>query len=263
MTSKLPAPGRFRLLGVDYACTRLEPLADELVQLAEAGQRGYVCVANAHTSSLALLDAGFRRCQRGSLRTVPDGVPLVWCGRLLGSPAFRVYGPALMWRVLDRGRRASLRHALLGGTPAQAEALAARARRELPGVALVSVQAPPQMDAADPRWQACWEEAVRARPQLIWVGLGAPKQELLMARMAPGTPALMVGVGQAFPQLAGQLPMAPAWMQRRGLEWAFRLSQEPRRLWRRYLLYNALFLASAPLDVARQRLGRRVGRPRS
>ncbi len=246
---------RYRLLGNEYACVDAEQLARWLVNASQAGRAGYVCIANVHTATSAWLDLGYRRCQQQSLLSVPDGMPLVWAGRLLGQPAARAYGAEVMWHTLDVGRAAGVRHFLLGGSQALLDALQRRVAVELPGAEIAGAIAPPTMDIDDPRWEMAWQQAAEAEADLLWVGLGAPKQERLMARYA-SVGLLQVGVGQAFALEAGTVPRTPKLLQRLGLEWAFRLAREPRRLWRRYLVYNALFLVGAPLDLVRQRLAK-------
>lgn len=243
---------QFELLGVQYACVTPGALQSWLVRAAEDGIQGYLCISNVHTATLSWLDGRYGACQRRSLLSVPDGMPLVWSGKALGEPACRVYGPDLMWRTLDHGRQAGIRHGLIGGTDVLLAALKARIQKRLPGVNIAAAEAPPFLETEDPAWEEVWDRVGQARPQLTWVGLGAPKQELLMSRMAGRLPGLMVGVGQAFAINSGAAKQAPAWVQGWGLEWLYRLGQEPARLWRRYLLHNSLFLVAAPVDIARQ-----------
>jgi N-acetylglucosaminyldiphosphoundecaprenol N-acetyl-beta-D-mannosaminyltransferase len=168
-----------------------------------------------------------------------DGAPIAWAQRRSGFTAHRVAGPDLMLAVLDRGRALGLRHALFGSTPGVVASLESNLRRRYPGVDLVAslAPAPGGEDAAE-----SVEVIARARPHLVWVALGAPKQELWAARNAAALgPALVLGVGAAFEFHAGRKKRAPRWMQQAGLEWLHRLAHEPRRLGWRYLSTNTLF----------------------
>jgi N-acetylglucosaminyldiphosphoundecaprenol N-acetyl-beta-D-mannosaminyltransferase len=191
---------------------------------------------------------------------VPDGQPLVWALNLLGHRlGDRVYGPELMDRACARAARSGQRIYLYGGrNPGALAQLARELRLRHPGLKLVGGYAPPfrELTAEEEEMVASGIDA--AQPDVVWVGIGVPKQEKWMAHMRGRLAApVLVGVGAAFDFHAGLVPQAPARMQRLGLEWLFRLVQEPRRLWRRYLRYNPWFVAVVTAQIARERLLRR------
>jgi N-acetylglucosaminyldiphosphoundecaprenol N-acetyl-beta-D-mannosaminyltransferase len=178
--------------------------------------------------------------------TVPDGQPLVWALNALGHGlSDRVYGPDLMERACARAARTGRRFYLYGGRNQGALVeLARMLRLRFPDLQIVGGYAPPFRDLTPEEDAAALADIERCRPDVVWVGIGVPKQEKWMARMRDRLSApVLIGVGAAFDFHAGLVPQAPAWMQRLGLEWAFRLAQEPKRLWRRYLRYNPRFVA--------------------
>jgi N-acetylglucosaminyldiphosphoundecaprenol N-acetyl-beta-D-mannosaminyltransferase len=206
-------------------------------------------LCNAYTLALADTDSAYRDLLRGAAVNFPDGKSVVWANRLahrdLDLPTERVYGPDLLHDVLSLGQEIGLRHYLLGSTPQVLAALDSRLRTLYPDALVVGQDSPPfrELTAAERG-----EQAGRIRTsgaQLVWVGLGTPKQDHEAARLARELPLVFVAVGAAFEFVAGTKPQAPQWMRRNGLEWVFRLACEPRRLWRRYLFGNVRFVAAA------------------
>ncbi len=176
---------------------------------------------------------------------VPDGMPLVWLGRRAfpEENVQRCYGPDLMLAVCQAGLATGMRHCLYGSTPEVLEALEANLKTRFPGICIVERIAPPfrALDASEKL--AISERINRAMPDVVWVGLGTPKQDLWLGEFREKLDApVLVAVGAAFNFHAGLLSQAPRWMQRSGLEWFYRLCREPRRLWRRYLLGNPRFV---------------------
>jgi N-acetylglucosaminyldiphosphoundecaprenol N-acetyl-beta-D-mannosaminyltransferase len=165
----------------------------------------------------------------------------------------RVYGPDLMLATLDRGRARGLRHYLYGATAQTLEALVQRVHERFPGVVIVGEEAPPFRELNDIEIAQMRERIVTAAPDVVWVGLGTPRQDEFVGKHADSLAATVVGVGAAFDFLAGAKRQAPLWMQRHGLEWAFRLATEPRRLWKRYVIGLPVFAAGALRDLRRQR----------
>jgi N-acetylglucosaminyldiphosphoundecaprenol N-acetyl-beta-D-mannosaminyltransferase len=203
----------------------------------------------------AVLEANF---------TVPDGQPLVWALNLLGHPlSSRVYGPDLMWKWCERAARTGARCYLHGGRN-EAEALARLTRRlrlAHPGLQVAGCSTQHFGEYSDAELDALATAINRARPDVVWVGLGVPRQEKWMQRMRPRLDAaVLVGVGAAFDFHAGLIRQAPDWMQRSGLEWLYRLANEPRRLWRRYLRYNPRFVIGFARQYSRHLRGRAPGR---
>ncbi len=190
-------------------------------------------------------DPAFRAAYAAATLVVADGKPLVWASRLLGTPLpAKISGADLVWPLMEIAAWRRWRVYLLGGAPGVADLAAARFRAEL-GVDVVGVDAPRiALDAADEEASAAAERAGAASPDLILVALGAPKQELWIHRFLPALgPAVALGVGASLDFVAGTARRAPSWVSRAGLEWAYRLAQEPRRLARRYLLKDPRFLA--------------------
>ncbi len=235
----------------DYAGTLA--LMDEAV---EHGSRGYVCVCNVHTVMASGEDPELRAALLSSSFNVPDGQPLVWAINSLGhSLGDRVYGPELMSRACDHASANGHRFYLYGGRNQGALVqLALNLRQRYPGVKIVGGYSPPHRPLTGEEQDAVAEEINGARADVIWVGIGVPKQEKWMARMRPLLDApLLVGVGAAFDFHAGLVPQAPPWIQEAGLEWAYRLAHEPRRLWRRYVRYNPRFLLAFARQLAAHR----------
>ncbi len=236
----MTTPARFNVLGVGVSALTLAQARDLVLGVRGTPRRGYVCCGTAYGLTAARADPALRRAFNEAWLTTPDGMPLVW----LGPPGVeRVYGPDLMLAVCAAGRATGLRHYFFGGTAGVAVELAARLTARFPGLAIVGHYEPPfrPLDAAElAAWRA---EISRLRPDVIWVGLGTPKQELFMAAQWRELDAgVLIGVGAAFDFHSGRVRQAPRWMQRSGLEWLFRLATEPRRLGPRYLKTNPLFV---------------------
>jgi N-acetylglucosaminyldiphosphoundecaprenol N-acetyl-beta-D-mannosaminyltransferase len=211
--------------------------------MAESGLGGTVCVATAHMAMEAFDAPDLRRSINAAERVTPDGMSLVWALRWLGVPqAQRVYGPRLMPEICARAEARGVAVGLYGGTPEVLEVLRSRLLERFPRLQLRFSHSPP-FRALSPDEDAAVVDAIAASGVgVLFVGLGCPKQERWMAAHREALPCALVGVGAAFDFLAGAKPQAPAWVQRAGLEWLFRLVCEPRRLWRRYLVGNARFL---------------------
>src|SRR3954451_4282797 len=248
------------VLGIPLALIDYAGTLDWIDRAIERGHRGYLCVAAVHTVMACQEDPELRRAVLGADFTVPDGTPLVWALRLLGQPIEnRVYGPELMDAACARAARTGRRFYLYGGrNPGALAQLARVLRLRHPGLLIVGGYVPPFRELTDAEEEAVAADIHRSGADVVWVGLGVPKQEKWMARMRPRlTAPVLIGVGAAFDFHAGLVNQAPAWMQRLGLEWAFRLSQEPRRLWRRYVRYNPRLVASFARQYGRHLRRRR------
>ncbi len=253
------APQTVEVLRVPLALTDYDRTLDWIAATVSARERGYVCVCNVHTVMASDEDDELRDALDGSAINLPDGQPLVWAINALGhSLAGRVYGPELMSRACARAATLGQRFYLYGGRNQGALVqLALNLRQRYPGVMIVGGYSPPHRPLSVEEEDAVVEEINRARADVVWVGIGVPKQEKWMARLRPRLDStLLIGVGAAFDFHAGLVPQAPNWLQEAGLEWAYRLAHEPRRLWRRYVRYNPRFLAG----FARQWLAHRRGR---
>ena len=196
-----------------------------------------VVVANAHGVTEARQDTEFRRLINNADLVVPDGMSLVWLGRLRSPRNIsRVSGPDLMEMFCQQAATKGYRHFFLGGAPGVPEEVVDRLRQRMPQLQVVGAYSPPFRALRSEEDDRLLEQIRQAAPDVLWVGLGCPKQERWLAdhRSRLNVP-VAIGVGAAFDFLAGRVRRAPGWMQRNGLEWLFRLSVEPRRLWRRYL----------------------------
>ena len=260
----LALPPAVELLGVPLALTTYEQTLDWIDSAVARRARGYVCVAATHTVMACQEDPELRAAVLGGSFTVPDGQPLVWALAALGHRLpDRVYGPTLMDRAFARAARTGSRMYLYGGRdsdPGHLPLLRRRLEERHPGVKVVGGQVPSYRPLGEAEADAVAEEINAAEPDVVWVGTGVPRQEKWMAQMRPRLEApVLVGVGAAFDFHAGLVPQAPERLQRLGLEWAFRLVQEPRRLWRRYARYNPRFVAGFARQYAGE-LRRRAGR---
>ncbi|HYG36748.1 MAG TPA: WecB/TagA/CpsF family glycosyltransferase [Clostridia bacterium] len=248
-------PLRTNVLGVGVSAINLDSAVAAVVQALEQNSKGYVCVTGVHGVSEAQEDPAFRRILNQAFLNTPDGMPMVWMGRLQGfADMDRVYGPDLMLRVCEISPARGITHFFYGGAPGVAEELKRRLEQRFPGLRIVGTYTPPFR----PLTQAEEEELIRRvgelKPDIMWVGLSTPKQEKFMAHYWQKLDAtLFFGVGAAFDFHAGRVRQAPRWMQRSGLEWFFRLICEPRRLWKRYLKNNPLFVFRAFCQLTRLR----------
>ena len=257
------------VLGIPLALTSYDEMMDWMDGRVRARDHVFLCAAAVHLVMVAQEDPEVREAVLSHDLVLPDGVPLVWAQRALGHrEASRVYGPDLMALYFERSVHSGVRHYLYGGRSQGALVeLALSLRRRYPGVRIVGGYSPPHVSdgsstrptpfrpltGAEEQWVA--DDINRSQADVVWVGIGQPKQELWMAQMRSRLEAsVLVGVGAAFDFHAGLVPQAPAWMQDYGMEWIYRLAQEPRRLWPRYARYNPRFVAGFALQFARHRL---------
>ncbi|QUS35114.1 WecB/TagA/CpsF family glycosyltransferase [Falsirhodobacter algicola] len=241
-----PAPtGSTNVLGVRVAALTLRGAAQRILAEVRARRKGHVCVTGVHGVIECRADPDLGAIHNRAVLTVPDGMPLVWALHRDGFPwAERIYGPDLMLAVLDQSQGTGIGHYLYGTTPEVLSRLERRLQQRFPRLRFVGSYSPPFRALTDAE-----EDAIAARINasgagIVWVGLSTPKQERWMARMRDRLDApILIGVGAAFDFHAGLKPQAPPRLQRAGLEWAFRLATEPRRLWRRYARIVPSFLA--------------------
>jgi N-acetylglucosaminyldiphosphoundecaprenol N-acetyl-beta-D-mannosaminyltransferase len=252
----VPTPRTATVVGVPLALTDYERTLDWIDMQVASREQGYVCVCNVHTVMASNEDTELRDALLSSSFNVPDGQPLVWALNALGhSLGARVYGPELMARSCARVISGTQRLYLYGGRNQGALVqLALNLRQRYPGLRIVGGYSPPHRPLTDEEDAAVVDEINRSRADVVWVGIGVPKQEKWMARMRPRLDApVLIGVGAAFDSHAGLVPQAPSWIQEAGLEWAYRLAHEPRRLWPRYVKYNPRFLRAFTEQLARHR----------
>jgi N-acetylglucosaminyldiphosphoundecaprenol N-acetyl-beta-D-mannosaminyltransferase len=259
------ARGSFDVLGVRVNAIQIPEVVRILRQWIVRRDRGrYVAVTGMHGVVEAQHNSRFKEILNAADLTVPDGMPLVWLGRLRGFLLERrVYGPELMLALCADGAKTGVRHFFYGATPSTLESLAAALTHLSPNLEIAGMISPPfrTVTAAEDREFVSQINAARA--DVLWIGLSTPKQERWMFdhRDRVDVP-VMIGVGAAFDIHAGRTKQAPVWMREHGLEWLFRLVHEPRRLWRRYLVYGSEFVFLVVRDYLRSagktRLGKRA-----
>jgi N-acetylglucosaminyldiphosphoundecaprenol N-acetyl-beta-D-mannosaminyltransferase len=244
----LPAlPERGEVLGVPLAVSNYEHVVDWMEEVIAADARGWLTAAAVNLVMSAREQPETAAALRDATLATPDGQPLVWALKALGhSAATRIYGPDLMAAFCARAAERGIPIYLYGGrTPEALAMLQARLRERFPGLHIAGSYSPPFRALSERERIEAAERIDASGAAVVWVGTGQPKQELWMHEMRPRLAApLLVGVGAAFDFHAGLVPQAPRWMQRAGLEWVYRLSREPRRLWRRYARYNPRFVGA-------------------
>lgn len=242
------------VLGVRFDFTDYDTVFESICRWQAGGERRYITITNPHSVMTCRRDAEMARATSGAALVLPDGVGVIWAAGILGFPNHgRVTGPTFMLRCCDQGRQYALRHYFFGGRPGVADTLVARLSEKFPGLAVAGTCCPPFRSLSEAEDRALVEQINASRPDVVWVGLGAPKQEKwMLSHLGKIEAAAMVGVGAAFDFHSGQVRWAPSWIRKLGLEWAYRLALEPRRMWRRNL-DSPLF----GLMVILQRCGRR------
>src|SRR6516165_3327507 len=235
---------RVNVLGVGISVLNLGTALDAIVAAVRERRKGYICVTGVHGVMEAQDDPEFRRILNGAFLCTPDGMPMVWAGKLAGHGEMRrVYGPDLMLDVCAWSESSGAKHFFYGGADGVAERLAQKLKEKFPKLNVAGTFTPPFRALNAEEQKRLAEQITAAQPDIFWVGLSTPKQEKFMAEYLPKLDAtLMIGVGAAFDFHSGRVKQAPRWMQRCGLEWFHRLCSEPRRLWRRYLRNNPLFV---------------------
>ena len=238
-----PACGSRYVLGMRVDGTSYRETAEAIADLVSAGDGGAICVSTVHMVMEAFDDPEFQHIVNSADRVTPDGVPIVWALRLLGiENATRVYGPSLMPIVCGLARERGLSVGFYGGSTAVVDELVRRIWQRFPGLNVSFAFAPPFRPLNAEEDRKVIEGIEDSKTDILFVGLGCPKQERWIAEHRKSLSCVMVGVGAAFDFHAGRKAQAPAWMQVSGLEWLFRLCCEPRRLWRRYLYHNPRFV---------------------
>lgn len=242
----------FTVLGVRFHAVQISDVIRAIQGWIAAKQSAKcVCVSNVHSVIEARLKPAFRTVLNSAALCVPDGMPIVWMGRYFGFQLRRrVYGPDLLLEFFRTTQFDGHKHFFYGGAPGVPEALAANLADLYPSVRIVGMYSPPFRSLSLSEDTAVVEMINRADPDVLWVGLGCPKQEMWMDEHRERLNArAIVGVGQAFAIHAGVLRQAPEWMREHGLEWLYRLLKEPGRLWKRYLVYNTMFLFLVVLQL--------------
>jgi N-acetylglucosaminyldiphosphoundecaprenol N-acetyl-beta-D-mannosaminyltransferase len=235
---------KVNVLGVGVSPVNLDSATQSILDFSERKICSYVCVTGVHGVMEAQRNDRFREILNDAFLNVPDGMPMSWVGWLQGHRKMdRVYGPDLMLRVSDEGRTKGVRHFYYGGNDGVAELLREKMSMRFPGILVVGTYTPPFRELNEEERCYLIQLLDEVKPDIVWIGLSTPKQERFAASHAGILNAkLLIAVGAAFDFHAGLISQAPRWMQRSGLEWLYRLAMEPRRLWKRYLINNPVFV---------------------
>lgn len=253
----MPLPSKAPIVGVPISMTSYDEVFDAIAE-RPSDHATVVAVCNVHSVMSARRDEDlFEAISQAEIAT-SDGVPLVWGLRWTVRPEQqRVYGPELMRRAFADESGRGWKHYLYGSTPETLDLLGEKLPEIAPGAEIVGVHSPPFRELSAEERSAELEAIRDSGADIVWVGLGMPKQELWMHRVKNELPGIaMLGVGAAFDFLAGTVKQAPVWVQRAGLEWLYRLIQEPRRLWRRYVYNNPGYVVLLGWQIATAKLGR-------
>jgi N-acetylglucosaminyldiphosphoundecaprenol N-acetyl-beta-D-mannosaminyltransferase len=253
--------GEIRLLGIRVTTQRFDEAVERLAEAA-AGRvslRAHFCTV--HSLVEATGNHALAEVFESATMVCTDGMPLVWLARRTGVVAERVAGPDTMLALCDRGRSLGLRHYFVGGGDGVAQELANRLSRRFRGLEVAGTNSPPFRAMTASENDDLRRSIVESRANIVWIGLGAPKQDFFAAELQAGVPSVVIlPVGAAFDFHAGRVRRAPRWMQRFGLEWLFRLAMEPRRLAGRYVGTNLRFILLVVHDWLRGRRGTTAGR---
>ena len=232
-----------KVLAADIAVSNMDEVTDLIILTAAAAFPSYVCISNVHMVVMAKNDERLKAAMTGSMLNTSDGMPLVWELKRQGfGEAERVSGPDLMMELCDRAQTEQLPVYFYGGFPDGVSTIRRRLVDRFPNLVVAGIESPPMLPAKPGLDTEVAARITDSGARIVFVGLGCPKQELWMHAYSPHIPAVLIGVGAAFDFLAGTVKRAPFWMQKAGLEWFYRLCSEPRRLWKRYLVTNSLFV---------------------
>jgi N-acetylglucosaminyldiphosphoundecaprenol N-acetyl-beta-D-mannosaminyltransferase len=238
---------RVDILGVEVSAVDIDQVLAIVEDWVRKGERRYVCVTGVHGVMESQRDEELRRIHNGSGLTVPDGMPTVWAGRYAGAQEMdRVYGPEMMLAICERSAQHGWKSFFYGGARGTAELLEKKMLERFPEMQSAGTHTPPFRPLTTEEDEEVMATIEASGADLVWVGLSTPKQELWMAEHISRlkSPCILFGVGAAFDVNAGLRSDAPRWVKRLGLQWLHRLIQEPRRLWRRYLVNNPAFVAA-------------------
>lgn len=238
---------RFDVIGCKISKTTTQGAVQEILSQVRSKQGGYVCFANVHAGVTAYNNPGYLSVLNHSFLTLPDGRPIYWIGRLNGVQGIeQIPGPDFLPKLMAQKSNPPLRHYFYGGQPEALEKMIVNLKKKFPDAVLAGWESPPFRELSIDEDSQAIRRIKESKADIVWVGLGAPKQEYWMAfHQDQLKPIVLLGVGAAFDFHAGSIERAPIWMRKIGLEWLHRLVQEPNRLWRRYLVTNTLFLIYA------------------
>jgi N-acetylglucosaminyldiphosphoundecaprenol N-acetyl-beta-D-mannosaminyltransferase len=253
-----PGEKKMKSIKRELLGTKIDEISKEtfilrLQKMLKAERCQYVCFIAAHALVTSVKDRRMRDTINGAAIASPDGMPLVWLGKAKGYDNMeKCSGPDMMGHILEDSEKMGYTQYFYGGTDESLEALRQNLSRKYPLLKILGMYSPPFRPLTQEEDERVINEINEKAPDFIWVGIGAPKQEFWIAEHANKiNRGVMFGVGAAFDFHAGTLKRAPLWMQKHGLEWFYRLTREPGRLWKRYLVTNTLFVRYAITDLLR------------
>ena len=231
------------IMGVNISVTNMEKTVEKVIENLDKWQGKYICISNVHTTVTASENAEYKEIQNKAVFALPDGGPLSAFSREQGyEGAARVTGPDLMREILIKSKENGWRHLFYGSTQETLDKLKTVVEERYPGTIICDMISPPFRLLTASEDEEMVNRINKANPDFIWVGLGAPKQEIWMAAHENRVNGLMIGVGAAFDYESGNIKRAPKWMQKCNLEWLYRLMQDPKRLFKRYFITNTKYL---------------------
>ncbi|MCP4196069.1 MAG: WecB/TagA/CpsF family glycosyltransferase [Proteobacteria bacterium] len=245
-----------RILGTRVDPTSLSQATRVVLQMVENARYGYVCAANVHMIMEGYDSPEFQDMVNGADIVTPDGMPLVWMLKGFGfTKQQRVYGPDLMLHVCAAAEKAGIPVGFLGSAEDVLDKLKSNLELRYGDLRIVYMYSPPFRPLSSEEVGSIAREVKNSGAQILFIGLGCPKQEIWMAKNKGKVPAVMLGVGAAFDFHAGTLPNASQVLKKLGLEWLFRLSMEPKRLWKRYVFNNPRFVALSVSELIKRKFG--------
>jgi N-acetylglucosaminyldiphosphoundecaprenol N-acetyl-beta-D-mannosaminyltransferase len=243
----------YQVLRTNIHATSYENACDRIAEYVKSGESRYIVAANVHVVMTGYWDQAYQQVLNHAELVTPDGMPLVWALRLLGSKNQpRVYGPDLMLAWCDRSQNLGYPIYLYGTTEKTLENLSTNLKQKFPNLAIAGSYSPPFTPQNNNQIEDDLSRIQASGAKVVFVGLGCPKQECWMAQAQGKINVVMIGVGAAFDFHSGQVAQAPQWMMKLGLEWLYRLGQEPQRLWRRYLINNPSFAVLLLIQLLRR-----------
>jgi len=249
--SNPPVDSSVNILGVKVHATSMDRALSRLETAVTSGEKGYVCVTGVQGVMEAQMDSNLKRIINGALLTIPDGRPTVWVGWLRGLLHMRqVTGPTIMLRICALSAEKGYTHFFYGGNDGVADQLKDSLTQRFPGLKVVGTYTPPFRPLTSEEEADLARKVAKAKPDFFWVGLSTPKQERFMDKYISKLDAkLMLGVGAAFDIHTGRIKDAPYWMKFTGVQWMHRIYQDPKRLWKRYLVNNPKFVYRITLEL--------------
>lgn len=231
------------ILGVNIAAINMEWLIDYTKKNIYKLSGDYMCVSNVHTTVMSYESSNYRNIQNDAILAIPDGAPLSFIGSRCGYKNMkRTTGPSYMQKILEIGVEKGYKHYFYGSTQETLDKIKIKLEHNYPNIKIVGMYSPPFRLMTEKEDENLINIINKADPDFIWVGLGAPKQEIWMSSHQGKIKGFMVGVGAGFDYLSGNIKRAPIWMQKLSLEWLYRLFQDPKRLFKRYLITNFKFI---------------------